>query len=243
MSYYSEAAKRFLAAFNEAEARESVFAGVAFDFDERRPGTVEIRHVTAAGPRGAGRGTAAIRRVCELADGAGVSLYVQPHSQDPAIAARLEAWYRREGFSEESGEGRLTRPAPVRAHDIGPAGVREWALARGFRRSGVNAYSATHRGFEYQIVLRQELLHVQRKRDGRVVANYARTEYRHLRIDEHGMLLHAGLCEAFVREMSRGEAPPPWFPPAYVEHARETIIPGWEAALERFPEPPSFSGR
>ena len=113
-SIYSESAQRFLGALNRATREEAVFRDVLVHLDERRAGVMELRRIdTRLGTsHGTGRGTAALRRLCELADETAVALYVQPHSRDPALAARLRAWYLREGFTDEAEDGRLVRPAP-----------------------------------------------------------------------------------------------------------------------------------
>jgi hypothetical protein len=125
----------------------------------------------------------------------------------------------------------------IRRTTLDPAEIEKWALSHGFRQTGANAYSAMHEGYEYQMLLRKDIFQLQRKRSGRVLDGFARSEYRNLHIDEHGMLANAGLCDAFVRSIWRGGEPPVWFTSEFTAHARETIIPGWEAALATMRSP------
>jgi GNAT superfamily N-acetyltransferase len=68
----------------------------------------ELRNVGVEGaPKGEGRGTAALEALFELADAHGVKILVQPHGEKGFPTERLDAWYRRLGFSDCAQEGRL----------------------------------------------------------------------------------------------------------------------------------------
>lgn len=61
---------------------------------------LELRYIRVpVGSRGQGHGTRSLGRLCEEADRHGLVLVCTPTDEYGADRARLEAWYRRHGFT------------------------------------------------------------------------------------------------------------------------------------------------
>jgi hypothetical protein len=116
---------------------------------------------------------------------------------------------------------------------VEPEDIAEWALTHGFRKTGHAAYSAWHRGYEYQMLLKRDRFVVNRINPAGYKENWGRMDYEHLWVNEQGVL--EPLVEAFVRAMWHSDAaPPPWFTEEMIEHARDVMIPTWEERIARY---------
>lgn len=99
------------------ETGRGPFEGVYVRCQYRTGSVIELRNIGTEGERGRGKGSIALSALLDLADRTGADILVQPEGNEEAQTARLDAWYRRLGFSECGEANRLlyqagSRPVP-----------------------------------------------------------------------------------------------------------------------------------